>query len=80
MLRAQRPMAYYDWLNEHEGHLLDAWEALQRLERANIYIFDQYACPFHRFCELAYAHSSIPESWVGGGGGGSTDDDSPTDE
>ena len=58
-------MTYVDWVNEHESYLLDVWEAMQRLVRVNIYIFDHYACPFDRFCELAYAHSTVPESWVG---------------
>lgn len=91
MLRAQRPMQYFDWVNDHESYLLDAWEAMQRLARVDIYIFDQYTCSFARFCELAYAHSSIPESWVGDAsstslgtddpnGGGGCADDSPSDE
>lgn len=68
MLRARRPMTYPDWVNEHESYLLDAWNAMQQLVRVNIFIFDHHSCPFSRFCELAYAHSTVPESWVAGGG------------
>jgi hypothetical protein len=80
MLRARHPMAYTDWVNEHESHLLDAWNAMQRLVRVNIFIFDHYACPFSRFCELAYAHSTVPEAWVATGGGDVVDGSNSDDE
>ena len=61
-------MTFDTWLDEYGDNLLDFWMYLQDFGRqSGILFFDRIT--FYEFSQMAYAHSSIPESWVALGRG-----------